>query len=820
MASEDGKVIINITDNAAQAAKDFQNLDAQINKFKQSAQSLENSGNFDGLEKTYKNLRTHLKDMAAVGLNGDESFKKLASEAKLLQEQLGITDNSLNKIIETTKKVGRVNNFDNLNQKVSVFEQRLRDLALRGQTDSAGFKNLSAAVKDYKAQIANANNAIAKATGGNSLLSSSLASLSKLLPTVTAGFVALKLKDYALNALNTAAAFEQLGVSFRVMTGSAEVGQQLTDAIVDLAAKTPLTTEALAKNAQTMLSFGESAENIIPNLKMLGDISGGDAQRMQSLTLAFSQVGAAGKLAGQDLMQMVNAGFQPLEEMSKRTGKSMGQLRDEMAQGKIGFNDVKQAMIDATSEGGRYQGLLEAQSNTLNGVLSTNADAWQRVSREIGDFFVPAAKLAVEASNGIADAILNTIKWIESERSTLKNLSFEWEKFWASQRKTKPTLTFSFEPYLDEKRANAIKNTASNLNLTTGNPNTGFGATKFSGSSSGGGSASKHQLDALEQLQKAYNDAIRGQELLALKGITSGEAWDKQALKVNNYKEQLDKIKQAVDSVTQNNGAFADLQKKISDTKNTLLDMAVSGNTGEEFIKLKEVLREYETQVRNANKDVENAVGLSWSSVSSTISSQLSSALTTPLQEGENAFERFGNVALNVIQQIAQTALSNSIGNLLSGSGKDGKSGTSNSLGIFGTIGKAAGGIAGLFKNADGNAFLNGRIVPFANGGVVSSPSTFPMAGNRTGLMGEAGPEAIMPLKRTSNGELGVQAMTQPATINVYNQSGANIETVQRPNGETDIFIKRVNQALRSERTQGGFASALQRNQSRGVQAS
>ena len=230
-------------------------------------------------------------------------------------------------------------------------------------------------------------------------------------------------------------------------------------------------------------------------------------------------------------------------------------------------------------------------------------------------------------------------------------------------------------------------------------------------------------------------------------------------------------------------------------------------------------------------RNLNTQVGLSWKNISNTISSQLSYALTTPLQEGENAFERLGNVALNVIGQIAQAWLSNSLNNLFSGSGGGGKS---SGGGVFGTIGAAIGSIwggggsaAGGFLGgaldklfADGASFRHGRVVPFAQGGVVQSASMFPMAGNRTGLMGERGAEAIMPLKRTPSGQLGVQAQVQQPSINIYNQSGANIETVQRPDGDTDIFIKRVNSALRSERTQSGFSSALQRNNSRGVQAS
>ena len=262
--------------------------------------------------------------------------------------------------------------------------------------------------------------------------------------------------------------------------------------------------------------------------------------------------------------------------------------------------------------------------------------------------------------------------------------------------------------------------------------------------------------------------------------------------------------------------------------------MAVSGQTGSaQFTMLKNTLKQYEIQAQQANTAVTNSVGLSWKNISNTISSQLSYALTTPLQEGENAFERLGNVALNVISQIAQAWLSNSLNNLLSGSGGGVKCSAGGLLGtigglagsFFGPAGSAIGGflgntIGGLFKNAKGNAFSYGHVLPFAQGGVVQSASTFPMSGNRTGLMGERGPEAIMPLKRTANGDLGVQAQAMPATVNIYNQSGSNIETVQRPDGETDIFIRKVNSALRSERTQSGFNSALQRNNSRGVQAS
>lgn len=221
-----------------------------------------------------------------------------------------------------------------------------------------------------------------------------------------------KLIEAGKEAVNTAAKFETLGVSFEVLAGGVEAGKKLTNQIVELASKTPLTTEALSDGAKTLLSFGESANNVIDDLKLLGDISGGDTQRMQSLTLAFAQIGSTGRLAGQDLLQMINAGFNPLEQMSKKTGKSIGQLKDEMSKGLITFKDVKQAMIEATSEGGRFYGMMNKQSDTLDGRLSTLSDTWQLIKKNIGDFFLPAAKAAVSALNAMAQSVLNLMNKI------------------------------------------------------------------------------------------------------------------------------------------------------------------------------------------------------------------------------------------------------------------------------------------------------------------------------------------------------------------------------------------------------------------------
>lgn len=170
------------------------------------------------------------------------------------------------------------------------------------------------------------------------------------------------------------ARMEQYTTSFTTMLGDQARAQQLVNDLKVEAAKTPFGIEDLASNMQTLLSFGMSLEDAQKHLHEIGDISQGDAVKMESLTLAFAQMSSTGKLTGQDLLQMINAGFNPLEEISRKTGKSIGELKEEMAQGAISADTVADAFASATVEGGRFHGAMEAQSQTFSGQLATMQD--------------------------------------------------------------------------------------------------------------------------------------------------------------------------------------------------------------------------------------------------------------------------------------------------------------------------------------------------------------------------------------------------------------------------------------------------------------
>lgn len=191
------------------------------------------------------------------------------------------------------------------------------------------------------------------------------------------------------------ARMEQYTTSFTTMLGDQARAQQLVNDLKVEAAKTPFGMEDLASNMQTLLSFGMSLEDAKKHLGEIGDISQGDAVKMESLTLAFAQMSSTGKLTGQDLLQMINAGFNPLEEISRKTGKSIGELKEDMAKGAISADMVADAFASATAEGGRFYGAMEAQSQTFSGQLATMQDG--------------IANLKGLLATGVTDALAGTV---------------------------------------------------------------------------------------------------------------------------------------------------------------------------------------------------------------------------------------------------------------------------------------------------------------------------------------------------------------------------------------------------------------------------
>ena len=198
------------------------------------------------------------------------------------------------------------------------------------------------------------------------------------------------------NAIKAAFDFETAQTSFAGLLNSIDKSKQHIEDLRRFAAQTPLTFDDLQQASKLLLSFGMSVNDVMPSLKMLGDISMGNAQKFQGLALVFAQVKAAGKLMGQDLLQMINQGFNPLTIIAQKTGKSVAELRDIMSKGGISFEMVAEAMRIATTEGGLFNNAMKDAAQTGNGLISTLQDEWMDALRTFGNELMDVAKVGIQ----------------------------------------------------------------------------------------------------------------------------------------------------------------------------------------------------------------------------------------------------------------------------------------------------------------------------------------------------------------------------------------------------------------------------------------
>ena len=186
-----------------------------------------------------------------------------------------------------------------------------------------------------------------------------------LFSLVTSGF-----KSSVAAAWDFNSTMQSATTNFTTLLHSAGEASTLVSQLNAIDQASTLDMTDLSKAAQEMISFGVNSSQVIPTIKELGDISQGNSEKFNALSLAFSQTSSAGKLTGQDLLQYISAGFNPLQVIAQKTGKSMADLRDEMGKGQISAADVADAFKTATSAGGAFYNATANASKTYSGQMA------------------------------------------------------------------------------------------------------------------------------------------------------------------------------------------------------------------------------------------------------------------------------------------------------------------------------------------------------------------------------------------------------------------------------------------------------------------
>ena len=737
------------------------------------------------------------------------------TNADAAAKALDNTSKAFDKTGKSAKTVSSV--FNGLQSEVSENVDILKELALAGAQDSQEFKRIAANVRETKKQLDEASKAVEKATNGFDKQKGGMNSLVGAAKGLVAGYLSIQTAKRALDfALESVEAYR---TQERAING-------LNIALKNAGVYTDQYAQHLKELASEIQSYSNYGDEAILKAQGVAQAFMGQVRITDQLTKAVVDFAAA--------MDM------DLEQAFTLVGKSIGS--DTNALSRYGV-ELKKGMTDSE----KMAAITKQLSERYQGQAAIMVDANKQLKNSIGDmkeaFGGALNGYVTRWQEGMRIMVEATTKFI-NRLHTLKGDIYALDMQQLTQRyqsNAQVIARMEGQSYYDKggglqmkvaRKAEQQQILAQMRMLRQQNNTSKLAPVKFndgdigsgiSTTSGGGGTTKIKQVaDDYQKLQQAVAAARREVELAAIKYGTSSDEVRQKFVKFKQETEKLQAIDKIfdVEKIEQPKTKFEELNQKITETKQRLQELYLTeGANSENFAIAKNELVGLQTQVQDMNTAIASRIGLDWQNVSQSIKSNLASALLTPLQQGESAFERLGSIGLSIVQMIGQEIIKSmleqihlqtilkSLGSFFSG------------FSLFG--GGGAGTMAIGTIAANGQVFKNGNVIPFAKGGIVNKPTIFPMANGGTGLMGEAGAEAVMPLRRMSNGKLGVEASdsNNAVQVNIYNQSGAAVETRKRDNGSLDVIIKQVNEALKNERTSSGFRAAYQREDRKGLQA-
>ena len=228
-----------------------------------------------------------------------------------------------------------------------------------------------------------------------------------------------KLAEVVKSGVDYNATMESYLTNFKVMLGSEEAAATKISEIRKMAASTPFSLDDLTSGTQTLLQFGIAADDTTGVLQRLGDISLGNAEKLQTLTRAYGKMSSAQKVTLENVNMMIDAGFNPLNQICDATGESMSDLYKRISDGKVSFSELQAAVEAATSEGGQfYNGMMEA-SQTFSGRMSTLKDNVAALTGELTSGLFAALGDLVVKLNEVVTSFLDSDEKMAQLKDTI-----------------------------------------------------------------------------------------------------------------------------------------------------------------------------------------------------------------------------------------------------------------------------------------------------------------------------------------------------------------------------------------------------------------
>ena len=303
-------------------------------------------------------------------------------------------------------------------------EQKARMAELEKEIDKARTKaaQLKAEQVDLKTELKETTSELKKQKSGVSDISNEMDKLKTMVTGFIAAYGGKKLWEMLIGSN---AEMEQYTTSLEVMLGSTEKASAMIEKMRDFAAKTPLTLENVISGGSLLMSYGVDESNLIDTMTKLGDLASGNAEKMDRITLAYGQMLAKGKVTGEELMQMTEAGVPLQTALAESIGVTGEEFSKMVSKGEVGIDALNKAITGLTTGDGKFAGMMEKQSQTMQGMLSTLQDNISEFFRKMGEgAFGEVKSVLQDVSDQLAeweqDGTLD--EWAQNLGVLLKNL--------------------------------------------------------------------------------------------------------------------------------------------------------------------------------------------------------------------------------------------------------------------------------------------------------------------------------------------------------------------------------------------------------------
>jgi tape measure domain-containing protein len=253
-------------------------------------------------------------------------------------------------------------------------------------------------------------------------------------PVIAGGLAAVGIGQLVSSSVKRAMSAETMGISMEVLIGDADKAKATIADLRSMAAATPFEFPDLADATKTLLGFGIANEDALPTISRISEVAQGSAEKLGRLSLVYGQIASTGRLMGQDLLQLINVGFNPLQIISEKTGESMIDLKKRMEQGAVSFAEVEEAFRSVTGEGGRFYQMNERQSKTTAGLFSTLRDVWGEVQLAFGEPINDAIRPMISAVIPLVASLKDEAKAFgEAIKTAMQTMVAFFEEFSMSE---------------------------------------------------------------------------------------------------------------------------------------------------------------------------------------------------------------------------------------------------------------------------------------------------------------------------------------------------------------------------------------------------